>query len=219
MRAYDKLYLEKARTSLGRMLDFATHELNCDLASFFDLFTTSEVAERFARGDCTILAGKSGIELTYMVLDETQIEYKRQTPRFVVGRSREYWTGWALAYYQWFSGMRFADIIRAVPIEDIRALYSPYHEMDIRHFVDKMNELCLRRKKETNLKRFRHIAGLSQRELAERSGVSLRTIQQYEQRKKNINKARVDTLLPLSVALYCEIRDLLEPQDSAAAKD
>lgn len=219
MRAYDKLYLEKARTSLGRMLDFATHELNCDLASFFDLFTTSEVADRFERGDCTILAGKSGIELTYMVLDETQIEYKRQTPRFAVGRSREYWTGWALAYYQWFSGMRFTDIIRTIPIEDIRALYSPYHEMDIRHFVDKMNELCLRQKRETNLKRFRHIAGLSQRELAERSGVSLRTIQKYEQRKKNINKALVGTLLSLSMALYCEIRDLLEPQDPTAAKD
>ena len=55
------------------------------------------------------------------------------------------------------------------------------------------------------------VFSMSQRELAEKSGISLRTIQQYEQRKKNINKAQIDTLIPLSMALYCEVRDLLEP--------
>ena len=114
--------------------------------------------------------------------------------------------------------MRFADIIKAVPLEDISALYSPYHEMDIRHFVEKMNELCLSQRGETNLKRLRRQAGLSQRELAEKSGISLRTIQQYEQRKKNINKAQIETLIPLSMALYCEVRDLLEPLEQVTAE-
>ena len=218
MHAYDKLYLEKARSSLGRMLDFAVYDLKYNASEFFALFIASGVAERFEQGDFTILAGKSGVELAYLVLDETEVEYERQTPRFAAGRSEEYWTGWALAYYQWFSGMRFADIIKAVPIEEIRALYSPYHEMDIRHFVEKMNELCLSQRAETNLKRLRHLAGLSQRELAEKSGISLRTIQQYEQRQKNINKAQVDTLIPLSMALYCEVRDLLEPLEQTAAE-
>ena len=165
------------------------------------------------------MAGKSGIELAYLVLDETEVEYERQTPRFAAGRSEEYWTGWALAYFQWFSGMRFADIIKAVPIEEIRALYSPYHEMDIRHLVEKMNELCLQQREETNLKRLRHLAGLSQRKLAEKAGISLRTIQQYEQRQKKINKAQVDTLISLSKALYCEVRDLLEPLEQATAEE
>jgi DNA-binding transcriptional regulator YiaG len=211
MPAYDKLYLEKARTSLGRMLDFAVYDLKYTLHDFFELFIVSGVADRFEHGDFTVLAGKSGIELAYMVLDETEVEYERVSPRFAAGRSEEYWTGWALAYYQWHTAMRFAVILKAVSIEGICALYSPYHEMDIRHFVDKMNELCQRQRTETSLKRFRHLAGLSQRELAEKSGISLRTIQQYEQRQKNINKAQIDTLTPLSMALYCEVRDLLEP--------
>ena len=215
MHAYDKLYLEKARTSLGRMLDFAVYDLKYNASEFFALFIASGVADRFEQGDFTILAGKSGVELAYLVLDEADVEYERLTPRFAAGRSEEYWTGWALAYYQWFTAMRFADIIKAVPLEEIRALYSPYHEMDIRHFVDKMNELCLSQRGETNLKRLRRQAGLTQRELAEKSGISLRTIQQYEQRKKNINKAQIDTLIPLSVALYCEVRDLLEPLEQA----
>ncbi len=218
MHAYDKLYLENARTALGRMLDFAVHDLNYTLSDFFALFIASGVAHRFEHGDFTILAGKSGIELAYMVLDEVEAEYERLTPRFTTGRSEEYWTGWALAYYQWFTAMRFADIIKAVPIEEIRALYSPYHEMDIRHFTEKMDELYLSQKTETNLKRLRHLAGLSQRELAEKSGISLRTIQQFEQRKKNINKAQIDTLLPLSMALYCDVRELLEPLEQATAE-
>ena len=36
---------------------------------------------------------------------------------------------------------------------------------------------------------FRTIYGLTQAELAERAGVTLRSIQMYEQRNKNINKA------------------------------
>ena len=90
MHAYDKLYLEKARTSLGRMLDFAVYDLKYALARFFDLFIASGVAERFEQGDFTILAGKSGIELAYLVLDETEVEYDRQTPRFAAGRSEGY---------------------------------------------------------------------------------------------------------------------------------
>ncbi len=218
IHAYDKLYLEKARTALGRMLDFAVHNLKYDLSTFFELFIASSVANRFEYGDFTILAGKSGIELAYMVLDETGADYKRLPPRFTAGRSEEYWTGWALAYYQWLTAIKFSDIIRAVPIREVCALYSPYHEMDIRHFADKMNELCLHRRTKTRLKQLRQLVGLSQRELAERSGISLRTIQQFEQRKRNINKAQIDTLLPLSMALYCDVRDLLEPLEQTTTE-
>lgn len=43
--------------------------------------------------------------------------------------------------------MSFEEIVRYVPIKDIMALYSPYHEMDIRQFTDKMNELYKAAKK------------------------------------------------------------------------
>ncbi len=211
MHAYDKLYLEVARTSLGRMLDFAVYELKYDLTAFFDMFIISGVAKRFGHGDCNILAGMSGIELAYLVLDKTVADYERVEPRFTAERSPEYWTGWALAYYQWYTGISFADITSLVPVADICALYRPYHEMDIRHFVDRMNELCTQQKRETSLKRLRLSAGLTQKELAAKSGLSVRTIQQFEQRQKNINNAQINKLLPLSRVLHCEIEDLLDP--------
>ena len=89
-------------------------------------------------------------------------------------------------------------------------LYSPYHEMDIRQFCDKMNERYRAAQPETNLKALRQRSGLSQRELAEQSGVPLRTIQQYEQRQKSINKAQAEYLLMLARTLCCDMEDLLE---------
>ena len=51
---------------------------------------------------------------------------------------------------------------------------------------------------------------LTQSELAKKSGVSLRSIQMYEQRKNDIDKAQGHTLYKLSVALGCDMGDLLE---------
>lgn len=208
--AYDKLYLNQAQTSLARMLDFAVHDLEYDLSFFFTMFITSGIAKRFEHGDFTVVAGKSGVELTFEVIELTQGESRRISPSYSADRSREYWTGWALAYYQWKSGLSFADITAYVPIDKIRSLYSPYHEMDIRQFADKMDTLYLAAKPDINLKLRRQKAGLSQKALAELSGVPLRTIQQYEQRQKNINKAQGQALFMLAHALSCRSEDLIE---------
>lgn len=208
--AYDKVYLEKARTNLGRMLDFAVYELKYDISDFFELFISSGIANRFENGDFNVIAGMSGVELAYMVLEKAKISFARITPNYTINRSEEYWTGWALAYYQWETSLSFEKIIHYIPIKEIQALYSPYHEMDIRHFVNKMNELYRLAKPETNLKLLRKKTGLSQRELSELSGVPIRTIQQYEQRQKSINKAQADYLMAMSKVLCCDMKDLME---------
>ena len=210
MHAYDKLYLDKARSALARMLDFAVYDLHQDLTSFFDLFITSGVARLFEQGDIHTLVGKSGVELAYEVLERSGLPYERVNPQYSMDRSEEYWIGWALAYYQWLTAQSFAEIVQYIPIMDIRAMYVPYHEMDIRQFCDAMTERLRKAKPETNLKLLRQQNALTQSELAEISGVPLRTIQQYEQRQKNINKAQVEYLDMLSSALYCSIEQLME---------
>ena len=210
IRAYDKVYLDKARTALGRMLDFAVYDLKYDITDFFNLFLTSGVADGFEKGDFTLIAGMSGVELAYRVLEQSSVSYDRIRPQYTIDRSEEYWTGWALAYYQWETALRFAEIVRYVPIKDIVRMYSPYHEMDIRQFCDRMNELYRTAQPESNLKLLRRKADLSQRELAELSGVPLRTLQQYEQRQKSINKAQAEYLVMLARVLCCDVEALLE---------
>ena len=99
IHAYDKVYLDKARTALGRMLDFAVYDLKYDIADFFDLFISSGVAEKFEQGDFSLLVGMSGVELAYRVLELSGVEQERIHPQYTMDRSEEYWTGWALAYY------------------------------------------------------------------------------------------------------------------------
>ena len=62
----------------------------------------------------------------------------------------------------------------------------------------------------TNLKRIRLANNLSQSQLAEKTGVNLRMIQNYEQGFKDINKAQAITLYKIAQVLDCMIEDLLE---------
>lgn len=210
IRAYDKVYLEKARMVLARMLDFAVHDLKYDLTEFFDLFIESGLAKRFETGDFTVITGMSGVELAYKVLEQSGVKSERIKPNYTAGRSKEFWLGWALAYYQWATSISFAEIFQNIPPNTILELYSPYHEMDIRQFADTMNTLYKAKKQKTNIKILRKKLGLSQRQLADLSEIPVRTIQQYEQRQKNINKAQAEYLIRLAKTLYCTVDALME---------
>ena len=63
------------------------------------------------------------------------------------------------------------------------------------------------------LKEMREKAGLSQSQLATKSEVSIRMIQQWEQGVKNINAAHLLSLVNLSLALECNISDILTDQE------
>ena len=63
---------------------------------------------------------------------------------------------------------------------------------------------------ECRLKKLRESQGLSPAELAKLSGVSLRSIQMYEQRVNDIDKAQAQTVYKLSRVIGCEMEDLLE---------
>lgn len=209
--AYDKSYLYRAKKSLGGMFDFAVHELDFPAADFWDLFLRSGVADGFGGGESRLLAGMSGIELAYEVLDRSKVKYRRiKNPLCTDEKSKEYWAGWALAHYQWLRGLTFAEIDHVVGIEDVIAMYSPYHEMDISQFVDEIDRRYHMLHPHTNLRRARERFGLSQGDLAEMSGVSVRTIQEFEQRRKNINKAQLDTVYPLALALCTTMEALME---------
>ena len=89
-------------------------------------------------------------------------------------------------------------------------MYPALHEADVTKFADIVDEKVREYYADTNLKRLRTLHGYTQAELAERSGVSLRSIQMYEQRRKDINKASVEAVYRISKVLGCTIEDLIE---------
>lgn len=60
------------------------------------------------------------------------------------------------------------------------------------------------------IQEIRKARGLSQRQLAEASGVNVRVLQHYEQGFKDINKAAAETVKALADALDVRMEDLLE---------
>lgn len=65
----------------------------------------------------------------------------------------------------------------------------------------------------SRLKLTRETAGLTQKQLAEKSGVDIRLIQHYEQGSKDINNAKCITVLQLAEALECDIYDIINPRE------
>ena len=212
--AYNKSYLSNAKNRLAQFFDYAINDckFNSDWTAM--MFVQSGYAEQFERGNPAVLAGMSGIELAHRVINKIYKEKELPPPSFSDDKSPEYWAGWALAEYQWYTGKRFRDIFEFAPLSKIVSMYSVYHEMDITQFIDTMNQLYDKKDADTKLKQIRESRGLSQSELAVESGVHLRSIQMYEQKANDIDKAQAKTLYKLSRVLGCEIEDLLEnPMD------
>ena len=208
--AYKEYFLDDAMETLGSAVEYAVLSLNIEGQEFLDLFLASGIAERFGHGDAMYVSSMSGIELARAVVEATYKKKKLPEPGYAEGLSPEYWAGWTLAEYQWYSGKRFRDIFEHVKLSEIIPMYSVYHEMDVSKFIETMDERCSTELPECRLKKLRESRGLSQSELAKISGVSLRSIQMYEQRVNDIDKAQAQTIYKLSRVIGCAMEDLLE---------
>lgn len=211
IHAYDEIYVAKAQASLGQMLRYAVEDMDLGLNEFWDMFLVSGIADLFGNGDFRFIVGMSGVEVAYEVIWGLTGELPVEKPSFHMEKSPTYWTGWILAWYQWYTGQSFRRISEYLMPENVRNLYSPYHEMDPLQFVSAAEQLRRGKESMARLKMYRERLGMSQSELARASGVSARMIQHYEQRRKDINRAQAQTLRNLAVALHCPMEDLLEP--------
>ena len=68
--------------------------------------------------------------------------------------------------------------------------------------------------KNEKLQAARKAAGMSQSQLANAAGISVRLLQEYERGGRNINGAKLITLLKLCNAMDCSLRDILNDEDT-----
>ena len=211
IRAYDELYLNDAQNVLGHAVDFAVMSLEISPDVFGKALAVSASAKQFAEGNPRYVAGMNGCELARAVLDDVGFRYRDREDAMYLDKSPEYWAGWALAYYQWFTALPFMDILQAVSLDDIIRMYALYHEMDIARFVEQMTRCMKAAGPQTRLRRRRGDCGLSQAALSAAADVPLRQIQLFEQGQRDINKTSAVTLYKLGKALHCRMEDLMEP--------
>lgn len=221
MSAYAETYLMDAMENLGEMTDCAATIMELPLSRFWQAFVSSELAPLVCTGDPRTIVGLSGTEMAVRVCEQAGIPipdriFRSPIEQTLQGQScpsswnlgSAFWCGWVLAFYQWRSCLSFADIERGLPIDKVERMYRTLHEASEERFADAADEIiasvsCC------GIKRLRTNAGLSQSQLAKKSGVGLRAIQQYEQGTKSVQRASVESIMRLSRALQCTPDDLL----------
>lgn len=216
--AYSDLYLSNAKNHLGFCFNFLINSCRIPSKKAMMLFITTGIAAEFGKGNPFYVAGMSGTELGIEILSTAYQDYSiPECSEDPLQCSPEFWAGFSLAEYQWYSGKSFEEIDHAVPLADILSMYSVYHEIDMTFFVDEMERrvsaFYAEQAENTpadTIKRLRAYLGLSQSLLAERTGVKLRSIQMYEQGVYDLKKAEAGTVLKLAKGLGCSVEELLE---------
>lgn len=210
IHAYDEEYFESARRIMGDLFDFAMVTAGVSPETLQKMMITSSSIRQFEKGNPSYVAGMTGCELFIKMVEESGLSIKIPAEEMYLDKSPEYWSGWAIAFYQWYSGKTFERIFEYISIEELLNMYPVFHEMDIMQFVDEVDKKIASGSIGTRLSIIRKYAGLTQKELSEISEVPLRQIQLFEQRQRDINKCQAETLLRLSKALKCNIEDILE---------
>ena len=202
--AYDKDMMLSARDNLAVMIDYAVTWCGIDLREFYNRWLGSGIPEMFGIGHPKFTLGMSGIELAVRVVENTggTLEVD-QTYTFPWEDSSYFWTGWALCQYQWFRADSFASIDRGgKKKKKIHELFNPLHEADITKVFEVFDSWY--HPEPVSIKELRKLNGLSQQELADKSGVSLRMIRAYEQGSQRIGRAEAASVLALARALHCD---------------
>ena len=231
--AYSEDYLYDAMRNLGGMLEFAVNDCGYRQEDYFQMFIISGTGEQFATGNPRYVAGMSGEELVYHVVRKSGLTECVPQAAFRAERTPEYWCGWILAYYQWKTCKSFGQINRECPFSELLQLYPVLHEASEEKAAEVLMNRAANKKfaaqgerttqsasavrsvhtaqyTQTQLQRLRSYAGLTQAALAEQADVSLRSVQMYEQRQKDINKAQAASVHRLAAVLGCRAEDLLE---------
>lgn len=138
VHAYSEDYLWGAQRVLGDMLDFGVNTCQLDMDFIMNRFIESGIADNFAIGNPKYVAGMTGCEVLRTVLEKTGEENPKENDIMYVDKSPEYWTGWALAYYQWYRNYKFQEIQSKVPVSEVVKMYI-LHEADVMKFVEIMD--------------------------------------------------------------------------------
>lgn len=110
----------------------------------------------------------------------------------------------------WYTSRPFSNIIEGISFADLEGMYVTLHEASEQKCIEVIDRKVNAYDKVIQLQRLRRLCGYSQRLLSEKSGVNLRTLQQYETGAKNINNASFKTVMALARALRCKVEEVYE---------
>lgn len=139
MRAYIEPYLKDVMRNLGVMSHFCINEYGLSPEKFSTLFANSHVAEQISMGNPRYLSGMSGKEMADLLMESTAEEKSNRVRSSLYYVSPEYWAGWVMAYYQWYTAKSFSQMFaEGLTYDKVLKMYHPMHEADLAKIVEMM---------------------------------------------------------------------------------
>lgn len=189
MSAYGIEYLDDAMRNLGEMTDYAVNACGMDLEDFWKLFLTTGYAEKFGEGVPRVVSGFSGTELAEEVLRKAGKKDELPEPQVEFTCSREYWSGWILAYYQWYSEKKFKEIEAGLPVREVVEMYPALHEAPEDKFVEAADRIIRRKEQGKNaLRRIRKMADIPKRIFQSNRGLRCGVFSSMNREKRRFKK-------------------------------
>ncbi|MBP5598939.1 MAG: helix-turn-helix transcriptional regulator [Lachnospiraceae bacterium] len=210
IHAYNEIYLFDAMQNLGEMFEYA-HDA-CHVAPDLTLnyFIISGYADWFEVGNIYTVCGRSGTELFQDICKKCGLDFNNWPKPLIRYTKEEYfWIGYILAYFQWYINKSFKAINDFIKPEDLLKMYPSLHTASEDKALEIMIEFYNRKSSFNRLQEYRKRLGMTQSQLANASGINLRTLQQYEIGSKDLSKAAAESVVSLSEVLHCKPEDLL----------
>lgn len=139
MSAYPSESLNHIMHEAGVLFELAGNIRNdySDIEVFTNHFVKSEVANGIEIQHPHYIEGSTGSEwyIEMLRMDNIHFEIDDFRPVRYLPLNM-YWCGWVIAYYQWLRNITFRMILPSGMITDLLQIYELYHEMDISHTVE-----------------------------------------------------------------------------------
>lgn len=195
----------------GRLCVYLKQVRHEEPENFFRLFRISGLQKDWDESGRKLCAKMEPGELYSAVLKRLGMTKENELPEEELpSDEKTLWAGNLLDYIQRKTGKSFSSILEDISFHELEVLYEPLKAFSAEQSFQVIREKIRQKGKKTWIQRIRRRRGLSQRELAEKSGVNLRTLQQYEIRDKDIEKAAAGKLLAMARVLSCRPEELME---------
>ncbi len=208
--SYKETYLGDAMRNLGEMTEYAYYACDVEPDKALRIFIISGYADRFGKGDPCVVSGMSGTELYQHAAEECGLNMTPWLGALVRYKTDVYyWAGYILAYYQWSANRTFGKILSVIKTDDLMRMYPALHTASDERAIEEIEELYRERSAYGRLQEYRKRINMTQAQLAEASGVNIRTLQQYEIGSKSLRKAAAETVFSLADVLGCRPEELI----------
>lgn len=193
---------------IAEMFEYAKCYLHIESDEFFDMLNNTNSSDKLYNLDIIYIYGKSSIEIINDIYLANEMKIKTFNNKKLLKSDKYYWLGLVIASYCYGKKISFKEIGKRIKPSQLLKMYNTMHEAPHMKVIDEIDKILNRQ--ESILKHIRQSKNISQSELSILSGVSLRSIQMYEQKKKNISKASFETVKRLANSLSIKMEDLYE---------